>query len=41
MTSEELNSILSHSYAQSPAGEVRPFAEVFDELERGLAQMHA
>ena len=37
MTPEELDDRLSHSYAQSLAGKVRPYEEVFDELERGLA----
>ena len=33
----ELDSMLQHSYEQSLAGKGRPFEEVFDELERGLA----
>ena len=37
MTSEELDDMLSHSYAQSMAGEGIPYAEAFDKLERGLA----
>lgn len=37
MSSEELDAMLSHSYAQSVGGEGRPYEEVFDELERGLA----
>ena len=36
MTDAELNAKLQHSYAQSLAGEGRPFEEVFDDLERGL-----
>ena len=36
MTDAELNAKLQHSYAQSLAGEGRPFEEVFDELEGGL-----
>ena len=36
MTDAELNAKLQHSYAQSLAGEGRPFEEVFDELERSL-----
>ncbi len=32
----ELNAKLQHSYEQSLAGEGRPYAEVFDELERSL-----
>lgn len=36
MTDAELDAKLQHSYAQSLAGEGRPFEEVFDELERGL-----
>ena len=37
MTETEWNAKLQHSYEQSLAGEGRPFEEVFDELERGLA----
>lgn len=37
MTSAELNEKLQHSYEQSLAGEGRPYDEVFDALERGLA----
>ena len=37
MSDEELNEKLEHSYQQSLRGEGRPFDEVFDELERGLA----
>lgn len=37
MSKEELDAKLNHSYAQSLAGEGRPFDEAFDELERGLA----
>ena len=36
LTDAELNAKLQHSYAQSLAGEGRPFEEVFDELEGGL-----
>ena len=36
MSNAELNAKLQHSYEQSLAGEGRPFAEVFDELERSL-----
>lgn len=36
MTAEELDAKLRHSYAQSLAGEGRPFEEVFDDLERRL-----
>ena len=32
-----MDSMLQHSYEQSLAGKGRPFEEVFDELERGLA----
>ena len=32
----QLNAKLQHSYEQSLAGEGRPYAEVFDELERSL-----
>ena len=32
----ELNAKLQHSYEQSLAGEGRPFAEVFNEIERSL-----
>ena len=35
LTDAELNAKLQHSYAQSLAGEGRPFEEVFDELEEG------
>ena len=37
MSRSELDTMLQHSYDQSLAGEGRPFEEVFDELERGLA----
>ena len=37
MSPDELEARLRHSYAQSLAGEGRPFEEVFDELESGLA----
>ena len=37
MTETEWNAKLQHSYEQSLTGEGRPFEEVFDELERGLA----
>ena len=37
MSDAELNEKLRHSYEQSLAGEGRPFEQVFDELERGLA----
>ena len=37
MTETEWNAKLQHSYEQSLAGEGRPFEEVFDELESGLA----
>ena len=37
MTPEEVDSMLSSSYAQSMAGKERPFEEAFDELEAGLA----
>lgn len=37
MTETEWNAKLQHSYEQSLAGDGRPFEEVFDELERGLA----
>ena len=37
MTKAELDAKLRHSYDQSLAGDGRPFDEVFDELERGLA----
>lgn len=36
MSETELNAKLQHSYEQSLNGDGRPFAEVFDELERGL-----
>lgn len=36
MSKAELDAKLEHSYAQSLAGEGRPFDEVFDELERDL-----
>lgn len=36
MSDCELNNKLQHSYQQSLAGEGRPYAEVFDEVERGL-----
>ena len=36
MTAAELDAKLQHSYEQSLAGEGRPFAAAFDELERGL-----
>lgn len=36
MSDAELNAKLQRSYEQSLAGEGRPFAEVFDELERSL-----
>ena len=38
MTTAELNAKLQHSYEQSLAGAGRPFDQVFDELERGLAR---
>ena len=37
MSRGELDSMLQHSYKQSLAGKGRPFEEVYDELERGLA----
>ena len=37
MSRSELDSMLQHSYEQSLAGQGRPYEEVFDELERGLA----
>ena len=37
MSRSEMDAMLQHSYEQSIAGEGRPFEEVFDELERGLA----
>ena len=36
MTRSELDQKFKHSYEQSLAGEGRPFADVFDDLERGL-----
>ncbi|MBR2188425.1 MAG: AraC family ligand binding domain-containing protein [Eubacterium sp.] len=36
MTRSELDQKLQHSYEQSLAGEGRPFADVFDDLERSL-----
>lgn len=36
MTDGELNTKLQHSYEQSLRGEGRPYAAVFDELERSL-----
>lgn len=36
MTGTQLSAKLEHSYKQSLAGEGRSYAEVFDELERGL-----
>ena len=36
MSAPELNAKLQHSYEQSLAGESRPFAEAFDEIERSL-----
>lgn len=38
MSRSERDAMLQHSYEQSLAGQCRPFDEVFDELERGLAQ---
>ena len=37
MTSAEFDARLGHSYAQSLTCEGRPYEDVFDELERGLA----
>ncbi len=37
MTKDELDVKLQHSYDQSLRGEGRPFEDVFDDLERGLA----
>ena len=37
MSRSELDSMLQHSYEQSLAGQGRPYEDVFDELERGLA----
>lgn len=37
MSAEEIDAMLTDSYAQSLAGEGRPFGEAFDELEAGLA----
>lgn len=36
MTDAQLNAKLQHSYEQSLAGEGRPLADVFDDLERGI-----
>ena len=36
MSDTELNAKLAHSYDQSIRGEGRPFADVFDEIERSL-----
>lgn len=36
MSKDRLNAKLSHSYAQSVAGEGRPMNDVFDDLERSL-----
>ncbi len=36
LSAAELNAKLAHSYEQSLAGQGRPLAEVFDELEGGL-----
>ncbi|UZD42921.1 hypothetical protein [Selenomonas sputigena] len=36
LTAAELDAKLQHSYAQCLAGEGRPFAAVFDEIERSL-----
>ena len=36
MSTEEVDTMLSSSYAQSLAGEGRPFGEAFNELEAGL-----
>ena len=36
MTDVELDAKLQHSYEQSLRGEGKPYAEVFDELERGF-----
>ena len=36
MSNAELDVKLQHSYEQSLAGEGKPFAQVFDELERGI-----
>ena len=37
MSRAELDKMLQHSYDQSLTGQGRPYEEVFDELERGLA----
>ena len=37
MSRAERDKMLQHSYEQSLAGQGRPYEEVFDELERGLA----
>lgn len=37
MPAEEVDAMLSHSFDQSVAGEGMPYAEVFAELEKGLA----
>ena len=37
MSDAELNAKLQHSYEQSLAGEGKPFAEVFDALEREIS----
>ena len=37
MSAEELNAKLEHSYAQSLAGQGRPFSEVLDDLERSFS----
>lgn len=36
MSIDELNEKLEHSYAQSLAGQGRPYNEVFDDLERSF-----
>lgn len=36
LTDAELDEMLEHSYQQSLAGEGRPLADVFDDLERGI-----
>lgn len=36
LTDAELDEMLEHSYQQSLAGEGRPIAEVFEDLERGI-----
>lgn len=37
MSAEEFDAMLSHSFAQSVAGEGMPYETAFDELEKGLA----